>query len=137
MGRAILDGEGDTMSTELLPCPCCNGKAKTSDGGFGPVNQNEVFSLHFVECGDCGLMVAADTLDKAIRLWNRRFVCLDKNGDKVFSDSKFLIEKEMFMFKWHPEFLRYDIHFVNKPNAGARCSIVFCRKEIELIKEQG
>ena len=73
------------MNKELLPCPCCNGKAKTSDGGFGPVNQDEVFTLHFVECVDCGLMVSADTLDEAIRLWNRRFVRLDKNGDKVFT----------------------------------------------------
>lgn len=76
------------MSNTLLPCPCCNGKAETSAGGFGPVNAEEVLSLFFVQCTDCGLIVSADTLEEAIRLWNCRFVCPDKNDKKVYAGDK-------------------------------------------------
>lgn len=122
------------MSNKLLPCPCCNGKAKTSDGGFGPVNQDEVFSLCFVECVDCGLMVAADTLDEALPLWIRRFVCLDKNGDKVFAGD------EVNYTIADSNLLRSSVMMTPKDGAwvensqGDRRALCFC-DNIELISE--
>lgn len=71
------------MSDKLLPCPCCNGKAEASEGGFGPLDGDEILTIHFVTCADCGLMSTGDTLAEAIAAWNRRYVCPDKNGDKA------------------------------------------------------
>lgn len=123
------------MSTELIPCPHCNGKALTSDGGFGPVNQDEVLSLHFVECVDCGLMLSADTLDEAIRLWNRRFVCLDKNADKVFSDSKFRYAGgPPLRMLWQS--LAWHMLGEGKNKGWARRVYGYMLNNIELIKEE-
>ncbi len=65
------------MSNELLPCPFCGEKAipmyPKSDGSYASVGCSNRF------CSLRNLFTVED--------WNRRFVCLDKNGDKVYSDS--------------------------------------------------
>ena len=72
------------MSDTLLPCPCCNGKAETLKDGLELVVVFPIFPHHaVVHCIDCGLMVMRKTLAEAIAAWNRRFVRLDKNGDKA------------------------------------------------------
>ena len=58
------------MSNEL--CPYCG-------------NEPQPFGTLWVMCvtEDCSNRASAFTPEQ----WNRRFVCLDKNGDKVFADS--------------------------------------------------
>ncbi len=61
------------MSTELLPCPYCGGKP-------------EPCGTRWVMCVTEGCPNRASVYTP--EQWNRRFVCLDKNGDKVFARDK-------------------------------------------------
>ncbi len=131
------------MSTELLPCPCCNGKAETSDGGFGPIDAMPMFNLFFVGCTDCGLLVAAKTLEQAIAACNRRFVCLDKNGKKVFAGDKVKYTPQG-QARQHMESYRCNVTEFRAPCYGyglcgendfTCCS--FYSSEIELIESDG
>ena len=67
------------MSTELLSCPFCGSEAK-----------NEIdMPWRFVQCCEC-MTTGPETYnaEEAIAAWNRRFVCLDRNGKKVFAGDK-------------------------------------------------
>ena len=57
------------MSNELLPCPYCG------------ENPQRAYHNDNVMC-DC------NRAEMSKRDWNRRFVCPDKNGDKVFAGDK-------------------------------------------------
>ncbi len=63
------------MSTELLSCPFCGCPAESNAGGLDIHCSNQYGCLAF----DCSM--SADD-------WNRRFVCPDKNGGKVFAGDK-------------------------------------------------
>ena len=60
------------MSNEL--CPYCGWPAESNAGGLDAHCSNQYGCSAF-------------DLSMPIEEWNRRFVCLDKNGDKVFADS--------------------------------------------------
>ena len=66
--------------------------------------------------------------------WNRRFVCLDKNGDKVFSDSKFRYGGgPPMVMVWRP--LAWHIVGEGTNTGNARRIHGFMLNNIELIKE--
>ena len=55
------------LSTSLLPCPCCNGKAELSDM---MVSNTQMWQVH---CSVCGLASELDDdREFSIQLWNRR-----------------------------------------------------------------
>lgn len=126
------------MSTKLLPCPCCNGKAETSEGGFGPIDAAPMFNLHFVGCTDCGLLIAAKTMEAAIAAWNRRFVGLDRNGETITTVDTFYHEMgDGSEFECRAEYHDYQWWAVEVQHTfDVRMSFKLseCR-EIELIKE--
>ena len=79
------------MNNELLPCPFCGSEAKTEMAYYD-------YERFWVECVTCKASNYAPNYEEqaeSITAWNRRFVCLDKNGDKVFAGDKLtLIAKE-------------------------------------------
>ena len=61
------------MSEFIKRCPFCNGEAKTYS--YDPYDSYQGnCSTGRVECRNCGAMVEAKTLKKAIEKWNRRFI---------------------------------------------------------------
>lgn len=114
------------MSKEALPCAFC---------GQAP----EIISatvITWARCGnkDCyigGIMMP-------LHIWNRRFVCLGKNGKKLFNDSKFRVwSKDILCFVWNPDFLRWRTKWVDGKSAGESCDALFTCFEIELIESDG
>ena len=84
------------MSNELLPCPFCGGEAKPLKNyrmsgvcvGCEHSIENPRPPIQCLCCG--GVMMGS------AEHWDRRFVCLDKNGDKVFAgDNIRLTAKEI------------------------------------------
>ena len=63
------------MSTELLPCPFCGWPAESNAGGLDIYCSNQ----YGCDAFDCSM---------SVKDWNRRFVCLDKNGDPVYAGNK-------------------------------------------------
>lgn len=73
------------MSEKLLNCPFCGAEAEVMEDFYD-------CPRFWVRCENCaGTAYGPDPNDdegEAIAAWNKRFVCLDRNGDKVFSDSR-------------------------------------------------
>ncbi len=81
------------MSNELLPCPCCNGKTIICK----PLHQITGWVIRCTKacCLEMGLSTGQDShedLEKLIAAWNRRFVCLDRNQEKVFAGDEVWLE---------------------------------------------
>ncbi len=71
------------MSNELLPCPFCGG-----EGRIMTALDHHAKAMRFcTTCTSCraDMYHWVNTEAEAIAAWNRRYVCLDKNGDKVFA----------------------------------------------------
>jgi hypothetical protein len=69
LGRAVARGAG-IVSTDLKPCPCCGGEAKSIRGGNG---------AFYTVCLGCGLRTDFDqTPESASVIWNRRVERKDK-----------------------------------------------------------
>lgn len=52
---------------KLLPCPCCNGKARVV------IPRGHYFTFYNVICTECELSTKdMPTVEKAIELWNKR-----------------------------------------------------------------
>ena len=115
------------MSNELLPCPFCGGEAKPLKNyrmsGVCVGCEHSIENPHpAIQCLCCGgvMMGSAEH-------WDRRFVCLDKNGDKVFAGDDFwfesfevegitsykLDEQERGCFAWMPTYGRWGIDIDN------------------------
>ena len=75
----------DTSDVELLPCPCCGGKAKFDchlhiepliDENGAYVDYEDMYYWEYVCCTECGLEIRSDDEDEAegitIQKWNRR-----------------------------------------------------------------
>ena len=75
-------------SEELLPCPFC-GNDNVSVSRY--VREKKPWHVGCPQ-GKCFLhgfqVVGYATREEAIAAWNKRFVCPDKNGDKVFAGDK-------------------------------------------------
>ena len=71
------------MSNELLPCPFCGSEAEI-------VPEHVSWQVRCTGGTKCATWPVTNwrTRKEVIDLWNRRFVCLDKNGDKVFAGDK-------------------------------------------------
>ena len=79
------------MSTELLPCPFCGSEAKATYIGNDRTKSRKIE----VKCQNkmCRITQVTGAIrygfdwldDVSCAAWNRRFVCLDKNGKKVFA----------------------------------------------------
>ncbi len=84
------------MSTELSPCPYCGHKRRI---------QIDI-QWRYAHCDNCEAdgPEVEHSVDLAIAAANRRFVCLDKNGDKVFVGDDF-----NFVSRHHPPI---KLHFV-------------------------
>ncbi len=64
------------MSKELKPCPFCGEKAFINE--ILPHKHNFFFDMSpegecFIECTKCSCSISAETKQKAIESWNRRF----------------------------------------------------------------
>ena len=122
------------MSTDLLPCPFCEEAEHLECKWY---SRNTASLQHCVRCKYCkteGLLASSKA--KAIAAWNRRFVCLDKNGDKVYSDSTFYIWSiDALRFVWDSEFLRWRTEWIEGELKGQRCDAMFANYEIELIMD--
>ncbi len=119
------------MSNELLPCPYC---------GEEPQPRGTRWVMCVTE--DCPNRASAFTPEE----WNRRFVCLDKNGNKVFAGDDFwfesfevegitsykLDEQERGCFAWMPTYGRWGIDI---DNAIVWYDGPLSDLHIELIKE--
>lgn len=73
------------MSNELVPCPYCGSEIK--------LHQCIGQDRYDFDC-DCEYTISiwAETEQEAIAALNRRFVCLDKNGQKVFVGDEVWLE---------------------------------------------
>lgn len=60
------------MEKQLKPCPFCGGKPEIRD-----TYCYHAFAIHCTKCSAGIGNVGTDTLEKAVKLWNRRY-----NGDK-------------------------------------------------------
>lgn len=114
------------MSNELLPCPFC---------GTTTIAWTSVPRGVELICTGCHIHgCEADTQEESARLWNRRFVCLDKHGEKVFAgddvkvSGKLLGEPETTKAVHEPCVL-FEGHPV------AICDLMINHCDIELIKE--
>ena len=71
------------MSNELLPCPFCGGEGRLNHTAIGTQFFPQIVCMKcFLKCEPC------QSAAEAIAAWNKRFVCLDKNGDKVFAGDR-------------------------------------------------
>jgi len=76
------------MSNELLPCPFCGATVGNAMAIWEIRGEGWRVGCVNEECGMAKIIThPCPTRAEAIAAWNRRFVCLDKNGDKVYSDS--------------------------------------------------
>ncbi len=88
------------MNTEL--CPFCGGKAITENvsetpKANGPPKMGFTFIPQVtISCETCattsGEFEGEGAQAEAIAAWNRRFVCLDKNGDKVYARDSVMLK---------------------------------------------
>ena len=79
------------MSTELLPCPYC--------GSTESIPAKHA-TQHAVMCLMCKAMGPnMPSKEKAIAAWNRRFVCPDKNGKKVFAGDSVRLKTSHYYYK--------------------------------------
>lgn len=74
------------MSTELLPCPYC---------GEEPVIRGE----GVVMCNNTKELCQNRASVFTLAAWNRRFVCPDKNGDKVFAGDTVWVGTGVALYK--------------------------------------
>ncbi len=110
------------MSDTLLPCPYCGNEPIPTGAGAK------------VMCNNLNCPIYAREFSPW--LWNRRYVCLDKNGDKVYSDSHFRIwGKDTLCFVWDVDFLRWRTKWIDGKSKGESCDAIFACFEIELVKE--
>lgn len=118
------------MSDKLLPCPFCGGKASVSIGHNGEHEQ-----LMYVECVSCaGMADMYRYRAEAIAAWNRRYVCPDKNGKPVFSNSTFRYAGGSPMrMLWRA--LAWHMFGEGKNKGAARRIHGYMLNNIELIEE--
>lgn len=93
------------MNEKLKVCPFCNGNAIA--------DSNHPQNGYTARCaGECEAEIWGGSLEKAINDWNRRFVCLDKDGAKVFAGDEFNFNSKgrppiKLHFVWSKQRLRW------------------------------
>ncbi len=127
------------MSNELLPCPYCGSKAEVYS--FYGANSDKI--LYTPRCIDVGCLAHRSTQTyaskvEAITAWNRRFVCLDKNGDKVFLHDRVRYQPK----NWKTRYRDCDVLAHRPPRYGYGLAgeddwwtSTFYSEDIELIKK--
>ncbi len=117
------------MSTELLPCLHC---------GAEPKETTFESWKYYCPTKHCPLYRIA--MNEAA--WNRRFVCLDKNGDKVLAGDVIRYTPRGQAGKKH-RWCKCEIMELRPPRYGYGLvgdndfeTRMFYREEIELIKEK-
>ena len=117
------------METSLNSCPYC---------GEEPVSRGE----GVVMCNNTKELCQNRASVFTLAAWNRRFVCLDKHGDKVYSDSIVHISaartgyrSDRYSIAWDKTYLHWHFH----PLDGGYIETVFTNNvsvdDIELVKE--
>lgn len=122
----------DTKKTDLAICPFCGGEAEVVEDFYD-------CPRYWVRCKTCAGTAYGpdenDDKDKAIIAWNRRFVCFDKNGDKVYAgdDFNFILHGQppiKLHFVWDASRLGYMYENEQGEKWAPRSS-----DNIELVKE--
>lgn len=110
------------MSTDLLSCPFCGSKAEL-------VSEHVSWQVRCTGGQQCATWPVTRWRDKniVVAAWNRRFVCLDKNGDKVFAGDEVKLHGTSV-----GRVVMYELEWV----IDTGVFVPFLPKEIELVKEK-
>ena len=120
------------MSEKLLPCCHCG----TEKEGTEPIIIGGAYRVVCQECqSSTGLY---NTPEEAVAAWNKRFVCLDSNGKKVFAGDQVKAGREEYGYTtgeivFDDEELAWCIDEDNNSDERQTICRIWCLKEITLI----
>ncbi len=129
------------MSTDLLPCPYCGSEAEIHS--FYGSNSDKVLYIPRCTSDTCighHHHKSYTSKAEAIAAWNRRFVGLDKNEDKVYAGDKVKYQPEdwkQLSLIGHivKQELPYHGYHIVREDDNRVVINAFLPEDIELIKE--